>query len=90
MKKPDSQGSDKRVGSLPGDAAEFDFRHHLHDTIVLLGGKKEIADLLAKSSDGAVTEADVDGVRDYNVTLLEQTKTRLSHVRRRKVRNKRN
>jgi hypothetical protein len=42
------------------DATDFDFRHHLRDTILLLGGKKDIADLLLKSEDGFVSEADVE------------------------------
>lgn len=65
---------------------DFDFRHHLYDTIILLGGKKEIADLLKASEDYAVTEADIEGIKRYNISLMEQTKTRLVGLNKIKIR----
>jgi hypothetical protein len=59
---------------------DFDFRHHLYDTILLLGGKKEIADLLEKSIDGAITEMDVDALRNFNIELIESAKRRLASI----------
>ena len=59
---------------------DFEFRHHLYDTIVLLGGKKEIADILKRSEDLAVTDADIDELRKYNIGLLESTKSRLANI----------
>lgn len=65
---------------------DFDFRHHLRDTILLLGGKKEIADLLMKSQDGLLSESDIDELRNYNCTLINGVKARLSELNRLKVR----
>lgn len=59
---------------------DFDFRHHLYDTLILLGAKKEIADLLKKSKDGQVTDEDVHLLRCYNGELLIATKTRLTEI----------
>lgn len=69
-------------------SADFEFRHFLRDTIILLGGKKEIADLLTKSEDFAVSEADVEELRRYNIALLEGTKDRLANIHRLKIRTK--
>jgi hypothetical protein len=62
------------------DSADFDFRHHLRDTILLLGGKREIADLLVKSEDGQINEADVDALRNYNIGLFTATKQCLNNL----------
>lgn len=59
---------------------DFEFRHHLRNTLLLLGGKQEIADLLVKSQDFEVTEGDVDQLRKYNIALIEQTKDRLVNL----------
>ena len=61
-------------------SSDFDFRHHLRNTILLLGGKKEIADLLVKSQDFNVTEGDVDQLRRYNIALIEQNKERFVNL----------
>lgn len=66
---------------------DFDFRHHLRDTILLLGGKKEIADLLVKSLDGFISAADVEHVRDYNIGLFSDVKSRLRNLNRLKLQN---
>jgi hypothetical protein len=62
------------------NSADFDFRHHLYDTLILLGCKKQIADLLIASQDFVITEGDVDQLRKYNATLIDQTKDRLMNI----------
>lgn len=66
-------------------SSDFDFRHHLYDTIILLGGRKEIADLVKKSMDAAITGKDIDAVKRYNVELVAQAKDRLAHINKLKV-----
>jgi hypothetical protein len=70
---------------LPDD---FDFLQHLHDTIILLGGKKEIARLLMKSQDYQITRSDIDELRKYNSALIDQIKDRLANIHKIKVRTK--
>ena len=72
-----SESQSKRDKS---ESTDFDFRHHLYDTILLLGGKKEIAELLKKSQDGMVEEADIDALRKYNISLFTDAKTRLNNL----------
>jgi hypothetical protein len=67
------------------DTADFDFRHHLRDTIILLGGKQEIADLLVKSQDGQIKEADIDSLRNYNIGLFTATKQSLNSLNKLKL-----
>jgi hypothetical protein len=62
------------------DQNDFELRHNLRDTILLLGGKQEIAHLLKKSQDGLVTEADVETLRSYNIELFTETKLRLASL----------
>lgn len=57
---------------------ESEFFHHLHDTIILLGGSKEIAHLAANSD--AIKPEDVDNLRNYNIKLIEAAKDKLSHI----------
>ena len=64
---------------------DFDFRHHLYDTILLLGGSKEIADLVKKSMDYAITDKDVRKLRNYNAELVTLAKDRLAHLNTLKV-----
>ena len=59
---------------------DFALRHFLRDTVLLLGAPLEIADLLDKSKDGGITDADIDKVRNYNIVLLERCKTNLSNM----------
>jgi hypothetical protein len=68
------------------DAVDFDLRHHLRDTILLLGGKAEIADLLIKSQDYGITEADVDELRRYNMSLIDNVKSRLDCISKTTIR----
>ncbi|HXR47746.1 MAG TPA: hypothetical protein VN784_09925 [Candidatus Limnocylindrales bacterium] len=67
------------------NASDFDFRHHLYDTIILLGGKKEIADLLIASQDLMVTRGDVDQLRNYNAALVDRVKARLANIKKTKI-----
>ena len=66
-------------------SADFDFRHHLYSALILLGCKREIAELLKKSLDGAVRPADVEAVRRYCIDLEEGLKNRLRNVNTLKV-----
>jgi len=59
---------------------DFDFRHHLHDTLVLLGCEPSISKLLKKSLDGAIASTDVDDLRNYNIGLMTATKKRLTSL----------
>jgi hypothetical protein len=59
---------------------EFDFHHHLYDTILLLGGRKQIADLVKKAMDCAVTDSDIDALRRYNTELITLAKDRLANL----------
>lgn len=59
---------------------DSDFRHHLYDTVILLGGEKKIASLLKKLEDYALTEADIDELRRYNISLIERTKNILANT----------
>jgi hypothetical protein len=68
------------------ESIDFDFRHHLYDTIILLGGKKEIADLLKRSMDYGITEEDITAVRNYNLDLIDQTKEKLTQINKTKIR----
>lgn len=62
------------------DSPDFDFRHHLYDTILLLGGKKRIADLVKKSLDYGITDSDLQVLRNYNTELITLAKERLAHL----------
>ena len=64
---------------------DFDFRQNLRDTIILLGGKEAIADMLIKSQDGFLNEGDVAALRNYNMILYAESNTRLSALKRLKV-----
>jgi hypothetical protein len=64
---------------------DFDFRHNLRDTILLLGGEPEIADLLTKSQDGFISKADIAKLRKYNVSLFSNVKSRLRELNRLKL-----
>ena len=78
-------------GSIPPGAdgpSEYDFRHHLHDTIILLGGEKKIADMLVRSQDSHIKNSDVAEVRRYNGVLIDETKDRLNNVHKTRVRPK--
>jgi len=62
------------------DSPDFDFRHHLYDTIILLGGRKDIADLLKKSMDYGLSGDDLKLLRNYNFNLANATKERLTQI----------
>jgi hypothetical protein len=61
-------------------SADCDLRHHLRSTILLLGGDPQIADLLSKSEDYAITEEDVMNVKRYNMDLIDGLKSRLTSL----------
>jgi hypothetical protein len=67
------------------NAADFDLLDNLRETIVLLGGEKEIADLLLKSQDGLIREADIVKLRQYNISLFANVKSRLHNLKQVKM-----
>ncbi len=68
------------------NSPEFDLRHHLYDTLILLGARREIAELVERSMDNAVTCSDVDALRKYNAELITRLKSRLAHIHTTKIR----
>jgi hypothetical protein len=64
----------------PHEGADSEFRHHLRDTLLLLGGSRKVADLLRKSNDLALGQADVRMLRAYNLELITATKERLANL----------
>ena len=62
------------------DTIDFDLRECLRETIILLGGPKHIADLLIKSQDGSVSQADVEKLRQYNIDLFALAKARIHNL----------
>ena len=62
------------------------FAHHLHDTIILLGGRVQIANLLLNPQ--AITEADVTRLRHYNADLLTRLKDRLADINKMTIRTR--
>lgn len=65
--------------SVEYEHPECDFHHHLYDTVILLGGRKDIADLVKKCMDG-VTPKDIDALRNYNIELMTAAKLAISSV----------
>jgi hypothetical protein len=61
-------------------SVDFDFRHNLYNTIILLGGEKEIALLLKKSADSSLTETDLSALQNYNIQLFTEAKLRLANL----------
>ncbi|HUA67191.1 MAG TPA: hypothetical protein VMA13_01470 [Candidatus Saccharimonadales bacterium] len=55
-------------------ALDFDFWHHLYDTIIFLGQKKDIANLLKKSNDFSVSAAEAARPCACNVELTAHVK----------------
>lgn len=90
MNKLDSDGQGKGKSFANATKTETDFRYHLHDTIVLLGGKTEIARLLVKAEEHGITKTDVDEVKKYNITLIDHTKSRLENIQKTRIRKKEN
>ena len=64
---------------------DCEFRNFLYDTIILLGGNPEIAALLKKSMDFAISNDDIGKLRAYNVELINQTKDRLVNINKTKL-----
>jgi len=65
------------------ETIKSDFFHHLRDTIILLGGQTEIANLLEKPDD--ITESDVDNLRRFNCELIDATKHKLANINKIRV-----
>jgi hypothetical protein len=60
------------------------FMHHLRDTIILLGGRLQIANLLRNPE--ALREADVDRLKQYNIDLETRLKNRLADTNKMTIR----
>jgi hypothetical protein len=60
------------------------FLHHLRDTVILLNGDLNLANMVQSAQDG-VTEAMVDSLRKYNIALFTNTKDRLEHLNKIKL-----
>jgi hypothetical protein len=88
MTKGDSDSLKGKKSRGTGASWDFDFRYHLYDTLILLGGRKEIADLLARSQDYAISESQVNELRKYNASLIDETKDRLVNIHTIKIRTK--
>ncbi len=69
-----------------GEDADFNFRHLLRDVLLLQGAPLEIADLLDKSQDG-ITEADVEVLRGYAISLFGRNKSALRNLHKIKLTN---
>ncbi|HEY3854316.1 MAG TPA: hypothetical protein VGO67_08000 [Verrucomicrobiae bacterium] len=80
-----SSGSGKPEESRLDD---YDFRRHLRQTVILLGGKNKIADLLTKSQDFHVSHGDVEDLKRYNMELIDELKSRLSNINKVRIRPK--
>lgn len=59
----------------------FALFHHLHDTILLLGGTPELAKLIESCKDG-VTDAKVEEVRRVSCSLIGPFKLRMAALHR--------
>ena len=55
-----------------------DFLHHLYDTIVLLGGAKEIATMVKNPE--TISDSDIKSLRQYNGGLIDSTKDKLARI----------
>jgi hypothetical protein len=62
----------------PDPEVDCDFRRALYNTIILLGGRPDIAQMLKKSADYGVTAADLDTLGRYNYELVHETKQKLN------------
>jgi len=59
------------------------YLHHLHDTIILLGGKGEISEKIIHLEE--VTERDIDNLCQYNIDLIDSVKFKLDKIHTIKV-----
>lgn len=83
MENPPNSHDDNSALSPANDC---DFRHALRNTILLLGGRKDIADLLIKSMDLSISDAELGMLRNYNAELITLAKARLADLSGTKVR----
>lgn len=60
-----------------------EFFHHLHDTIILLGGGTRIASMVERFD--TLTEADTNELRGFNAKLVTMAKDKLSSIHRTKI-----
>lgn len=77
----------KTVGFEESDAL---FRHSLKDTILLLGGRLDIAMMVKKSLDGQLSYKDVHDLRNYNCDLIQERKLALANLNTMKIQVKPN
>lgn len=62
-----------------------EFLHHLHDTVILLGGDEKLAKLVESAQDG-VTDSKVNALRNFNIALFTKAKSVLTQLHRVKLR----
>lgn len=55
-----------------------EFLHHLHDALILLGGRRDIAEMLLRPE--LIDESAVDALRQYGIDLQDSLKDRLVNV----------
>lgn len=55
-----------------------EFFHHLHNTIILLGGGTRIADMVKRYPE--VTDSDLDELQHFNHRLISSTKGKLANL----------
>ena len=60
-----------------------DFAHHLYDTIILLGGKPEFAQMLLCQD--LIDEAALSALRQYNIELQESLKDRFVNINKTEI-----
>lgn len=56
---------------------DYEFRRHLRDLVVMLGGKREIAGLIAASIDRPLNRSDLQQLFNYMCELENSLKNRL-------------
>jgi hypothetical protein len=61
----------------------YEFLYHLRSTLILLGGEKQIADLLNNPEE--LGDDDVKKLCRYNIGLTELTKDKLNNISTTKV-----
>jgi hypothetical protein len=55
-----------------------EFMHHLYDTLILLGGRPDIAEMLRHPDQ--IDESALNALRQYNIDLTTAVKDRLANV----------
>jgi hypothetical protein len=63
-----------------------EFARHLYDTLILLGGRRDIAEMAwLLPHPELIDESAVDSLRQYNIDLLDSIKDRLVNINKAEV-----